>query len=134
MIFARVQTGLLFVLRLNTILGFQYRASTQLRLQTFKIRLENETRVGTPICRNLKIIHSIFRLIPGECLTSKRRPKHVTTSTKPFTIYSPRFKQRKRIRSELLQTKEKSQREKLSVVFYRWGRAQRWSCGVVFYR
>ena len=40
-------------IRLNTILGFQYRASTRLRLQTFKIRLENESRVGTPLRRNL---------------------------------------------------------------------------------
>ena len=41
------------VLQLNTILGFQYRASTQLRLQTFKIRTENESRVGTLLRRNL---------------------------------------------------------------------------------
>ena len=51
--YERVRTGLVFVLRLNTILGFQYRASTQPRLQTFKICLKNEYRVGTPICRNL---------------------------------------------------------------------------------
>ena len=34
--------------------GFQYRASTQFRLQTYKTRLENESRVGTWICQNLK--------------------------------------------------------------------------------
>ena len=53
MVFEQVRTGLVFVLRLNTILGFQYRALTRLRLQTFKTRLENESRVGTPIRRNL---------------------------------------------------------------------------------
>ena len=52
-IFERVRTGLVFMLRLNTILGFQYRASTRLRLQTFKTRLVNESREGTPIRRNL---------------------------------------------------------------------------------
>ena len=35
------------MLQLNTILGFQYRAWTRLRLQTFMTRLENESRVGT---------------------------------------------------------------------------------------
>ena len=54
MIFEWVQTGLIFVFRLNTILGFQYLASTRPRLRTFKIRLENEYRVGTPIRRNLE--------------------------------------------------------------------------------
>ena len=54
MIFEPVRTGLVLVFRLNTILGFQYRASTQPSLHTFKIRLENEYRVGTPICCNLK--------------------------------------------------------------------------------
>ena len=53
MIFERVQTGLVFVLRLNTILGFQCRASTRPRLQTFKIHLEKESWVATPIRRNL---------------------------------------------------------------------------------
>ena len=37
------------MLQLNTILGFQHQASTRSRLQTFKICLENEPRVGTPI-------------------------------------------------------------------------------------
>ena len=53
MIFERIRNRLLFVLQLKTILGFQYQASTQLRLQTFKTRLENESRVGTLIRRNL---------------------------------------------------------------------------------
>ena len=35
------------------IFGFKYRASTRPRLLAFKIRLENESRVGTPIRRNL---------------------------------------------------------------------------------
>ena len=34
-------------------LGYRYRASTQLRYQRFEIRLEDEPRMGTPICRNL---------------------------------------------------------------------------------
>ena len=33
--------------------SIHYRASTRPRTQTFKIRLENESRVGTPLCRNL---------------------------------------------------------------------------------
>ena len=53
MIFEQLQTGLVFVIRLNTILGFRYRASTRPRQQTFMIWLENESRVGTPIRRNL---------------------------------------------------------------------------------
>ena len=52
----RVWTGLVFMLLLNTILGFQYRASTWLRLQTFKTQLENESRIGTPIRRNLPFV------------------------------------------------------------------------------
>ena len=48
-----VWTGLVFVLRLNTILGFEYWASTRPRLQTFKIRLENKSWVGTLIRQNL---------------------------------------------------------------------------------
>ena len=54
MIFEPVRTGLVLVFRLNTILGFPYRALTQPSLHTFKIRLENEYRVGTPIGCNLK--------------------------------------------------------------------------------
>ena len=61
MIFERFGTGLVFVLWLNTILGFQYQASTLPRLQTFKTRLENESQIGTPICQNLIII-TIFCL------------------------------------------------------------------------
>ena len=45
---------ILIVLRLNTIFGFKYRASTRPRLLAFKIHLENESRVRTPIRRNLK--------------------------------------------------------------------------------
>ena len=64
----RVKTGVIIVLRLNTILGFQYRASTRLRLQTFqdstrerilsKTQLENESWVSTPICQNLIYVYS----------------------------------------------------------------------------
>ena len=58
MVFQRFQTGLVFVLRLNTIFGFKYRALTRPRLQAFKIRLENESRVGTPIRQNLVVLLS----------------------------------------------------------------------------
>ena len=40
LVFDHFWTRLVFVLRVNTILGFQNRALTQLRAQTFKIRLE----------------------------------------------------------------------------------------------
>ena len=53
-IFERFPSGLVFVLQLNMILGFQYQASTRLRSQNLMICLENESRVGTPIRRNLK--------------------------------------------------------------------------------
>ena len=53
MVFERFRTGMVFVLRLNTIFGFKYRASTRPRLLAFKIHLENESQVGTPIRRNL---------------------------------------------------------------------------------
>ena len=39
--------------RVSTILSYHYRALTQLRLQDFDIRLENEPRAVTPIRRNL---------------------------------------------------------------------------------
>ena len=48
-------TGLVFVLHVNTILGFQNQASTRLKAQTFDIRLDGECRIGTPIRRYLKI-------------------------------------------------------------------------------
>ena len=48
-----IRTGLIFVLHLNSIFGLQYRASTRPRSQTFKIPLEKESRVGTPLCQNL---------------------------------------------------------------------------------
>ena len=60
-IFERLRTGLIFVVRLNTILGFRYRASTGLRSQTFKTQLENESRVGTPIRRNLVFLPLILQ-------------------------------------------------------------------------
>ena len=60
MIFKQVRTGLVIVLRLNTISGFQYWASTRPRTQTFKSRLKNESRVGTLLCRNLLSIYSVL--------------------------------------------------------------------------
>ena len=50
-------TGLVFILRVNTIVGFQNWASTWLRAQTFDIHLDGECRIGTPICRYLLIIY-----------------------------------------------------------------------------
>ena len=38
----------------HTIFGFKYRASTRSRLQALKIRLENKSRIGTQIRRNLE--------------------------------------------------------------------------------
>ena len=56
MIFERVRTGLLIMLRLITIFWIQNQASTWPRIQTFNFRLEPESRVGTPIHRNLLVI------------------------------------------------------------------------------
>ena len=67
MIFERVRTRLVLVLRLNTIFGFQYRASTGLGLQTFKTRLEKKSQVGTPIRRNLQPSKEQF-LVDGDKL------------------------------------------------------------------
>ena len=53
LIVERVRNSIVIVHRTNTILGFLNRASTHLRIQTRDIRLENESRVGTPILRNL---------------------------------------------------------------------------------
>ena len=62
-----------FVLRLNTILGFQYRASTRLRLQVFKTQFENESRVGTPIRQNLVFTYSLkVDLIPARIILSMK--------------------------------------------------------------
>ena len=43
--------------RVNTILGFQNRASTQPRAQTFDIPLDGDCRIGTPIRQNLVKYH-----------------------------------------------------------------------------
>ena len=48
-----VPTRLEFVLCLNTILGFQYRASTPPRTHNFEIRLKDESRVRTRLHRYL---------------------------------------------------------------------------------
>ena len=48
----QAKSGVIIVLQLNTILGFQYRPSTRPWLQTFKTRLKNESRVGIPIHQN----------------------------------------------------------------------------------
>ena len=42
--------------RASTEHDFGFTISTQPRTQTFSIRLENESRVGTPLCRNLPCI------------------------------------------------------------------------------
>ena len=39
--------------RVNTILGFQNRALTRLKAQTFDIRFDGECRIGTPVRRYL---------------------------------------------------------------------------------
>ena len=54
------------MIRVNMILGYQYRASTQLGSQSFDIRLDNEPRVGTPIRQSLSVwyldIYSMYFL------------------------------------------------------------------------
>ena len=64
LVFNHFWTVLVFVLHLNTILGFQNRPSTQLRAQTFKIRLDNKSRFGTPLHRNLVNRHILFGFSP----------------------------------------------------------------------
>ena len=67
MVFERFRTRLVFVLRLNTIFGCRYRASTRPRLQAFKIRLEDESQVRTPIRQNLhfKALHELCNAARG---------------------------------------------------------------------
>ena len=68
MIFKQVWTRLVIVLRLIRILGFQNQASP--RIQTFKIRLENKSRGGTPLHQNLEcstINQTIDHRLPAEC-------------------------------------------------------------------
>ena len=62
-ILERLRTGLVFVLRLITIFGFHHRTSTQPRSQTFKIRLKNESWVGTPFCWNLTKSNTWFHWV-----------------------------------------------------------------------
>ena len=58
LVFGQIQIRLEIGIRLTTILGFQYRAWTQLRYQWFGNRLDNEPRIGTPIRRSLLEIAS----------------------------------------------------------------------------
>ena len=62
MVFEQFWTRLVFVLWLNTIFGFKYRASTWPRLQAFKIRLKNKSRVGTPIRQNLLVTDLMWQI------------------------------------------------------------------------
>ena len=50
------------MLRTNTILGFMNQASTRLRVQTLDLRIENDSRVWTPIRRNLVNINKKVRV------------------------------------------------------------------------
>ena len=61
LVFDHFRTGLVYVLCVNMILGFQNRASTQLRAQTFDIRLDGECRIGTLIRRYLTY-SQVFKL------------------------------------------------------------------------
>ena len=51
---------------------FMNQASTRLRLKTKDIRLENDSRVGTPICQNLQgvCVKKDYIWIPHICVTS----------------------------------------------------------------
>ena len=66
LIFEQVRTRFVFVL--PTILGFQDRISTRPRTQTFKIRLEKESWVGTPLCQNLLFTQSHY----FSCIRTKK--------------------------------------------------------------
>ena len=82
LVFDHFRTGLVFVLRVNIILGFQNQASTRLRAQTFKIRLNNESRVGTPLCRNLvSNIYGLIVVVERETLEIILLYKNYTSST-----------------------------------------------------
>ena len=53
LVFGQIQIILEIKICASTILGFQYRASTQLRYQCFGNRLDDEPRIGTPIRQGL---------------------------------------------------------------------------------
>ena len=59
-VFGSLWTGLVFVVRVNTILGYLYWPSTRLRSQNFDNGLQNESRVDTPIRRNLVLVDSCW--------------------------------------------------------------------------
>ena len=80
------------VLCLNTILGFQCRASTLPRTKTFKI---HESRVGTPLRRNLlftllgevAFFENLFfvnKIKPSTCLTVKTSLSRVWCTYQKF--------------------------------------------------
>ena len=94
------------MLQLNTIFVCRYRASTQPRLQAFKIRLEDESWVGTPICRNLvrnnpksepfakqtcfdRLNTANVRYLDPHCNISKAYPPNPEFSTKGGCVRVP---------------------------------------------
>ena len=54
LVFGQIRVGLDFVLCVSTILGYHYRASSRLRLESFGICLDNKPRVRTPLRRYLE--------------------------------------------------------------------------------
>ena len=76
LVFHQIQVGLEFLLRVSMILGYHYRASTWLRLQSLGIRLDNEPRYGTLLRRNLVLIDSKetchSRIFPLQTLLTRR--------------------------------------------------------------
>ena len=63
LVFGQIQVGLEFVLCVSTILGYHYRASTRLKLQSFGIRLNNEPQVETPFAPIFADISCKFKII-----------------------------------------------------------------------
>ena len=87
-VFGQLQTGLAIVIRVRMIIIYQYWGSPRLRLHQLDICLENESRVRTPICRNLLNINlhcSTWLKVFGLLFGSKSLPR---TRYWPWTLRS----------------------------------------------
>ena len=77
---------MVIVICVSTIFSYFYQSSPRLRLQQFDIRLENESRVGTPIRRYLPVsncpgfLQNSFKMTTGSVM-SERRQKRTKTNT-----------------------------------------------------
>ena len=68
----RTPVRLEIVIRVNTIYGYHYRASTRLKYQRFENRLKDKPGVRTPIRRSLVEIHQA-PFCHGKCYIQKLR-------------------------------------------------------------